>query len=44
MAERVIFIRIKALYEQGKVTDAMLESYVKKGILTQKEADLIRGE
>lgn len=38
------FERIKALYEQGKITDKALAVYVKKGIITEAEAEAIKGE
>lgn len=38
------FERIKALYEQGKITDKALDVYVKKGIITEEQARQIRGE
>ena len=35
----MIFERLKTLYESGKIKD--LSNYVKKGIITQKQAEEI---
>ena len=43
MTNPMILQRITALYEAGEIDDAKLAVYVEKGIITQEEADEIKG-
>lgn len=38
------FEKLKQRYEQGRITKTMLKIYVRKGVITQEEYDLIVGE
>ena len=38
----MIFERLKALYKAGKIKD--LSVYVEKGLITQEEANIIKGD
>lgn len=39
----MIFERIKALYQQGKITKAQVMVYVTKGVITREQAEEIIG-
>ena len=43
MTNAIILRRIAALYAAGEIDDAKLAVYVEKGIITQEEADEIKG-
>lgn len=43
MTNPKILERVTALYEAGEIDDAKLDEYVAKGVITEEEAQAIRG-